>query len=352
VLNVEKARFDKMLSSEQIGTLIMALGTSIGSDAFDPEKVRYHKIILMTDADVDGSHIRTLLLTFFFRHMRPLIERGYLYIAQPPLFGAKRGSSILYLKNEEALDNFLIQNGLDGASILLNSGTQIRGEDLRHWVNNARHFVSHLQTPGRYVGSPFVMEQAVIAKATDPQHFETDPLSLGNLLVQRLIQVSPPDSRNWQVSFDEARKRLLVTRLTQGVQEEYMLDATLLRTAEVHQLNGLAKDYADFYIDAPVLKQKDKEGEKPLAGPSALWNVVQEQGRRGLAIQRYKGLGEMSADQLWDTTLNPDARTLLQVCIQDAEQANEVFSILMGDVVEPRREFIQANALRVQNLDT
>lgn len=350
VLNVEKARFDKMLSSEQIGTLIMALGTGIGSEDFDSQKVRYHKIILMTDADVDGSHIRTLLLTFFFRHMRALIEQGYLYIAQPPLFGVRRGSSMLYLKNEAALNSFLLDAGLDGVHILLSSGTQIGGADLRAWVENAGQTMAHLAIPGRYVGSIFVLEQALIAQALDEDLFEADPLAMGELIVARLKAVSPPEARGWEARFEEEKKRLLITRLAQGMREEYIFDAHLLRTSEIYQLLECAQSYGDFYTQMPILKYK--ENERKITGPSLLWQTIFDQGRKGLTIQRYKGLGEMLAGQLWDTTLDPEARTLLQVKIHHADEANEVFSILMGDVVEPRREFIQNNALRVQNLDT
>jgi DNA gyrase subunit B len=350
VLNVEKARFDKMLGSEQIGTLIMALGTGIGSEDFDENKVRYHKIILMTDADVDGSHIRTLLLTFFFRHMRPLLEKGYLYIAQPPLFGVKRGSSHLYLKNEEALNQFLVASGIDGLHLRLQSGEQIAGEDLRRWVENAGKMAEYIGIPARYVGSQFVLEQALVVGAFEDDLFEKDPLKVGHLITERLNQISLPGAQTWETHFQEERRRLIIGRFSQGMREEYTIDGNLLKTAEIYQLIELAKNYRDLYTQAPLFKYK--EIEKKVWGPCTLWQLVVDQGRRGLSIQRYKGLGEMLPGQLWDTTLDPEARTLLQVKIHHADEANEVFSILMGDVVEPRREFIYENALKVQNLDT
>lgn len=349
VLNVERARFDKMLNSAEIGTLITALGTGIGSDDFDPNKVRYHRIILMTDADVDGSHIRTLLLTFFFRHMRPLIEKGYLYIAQPPLYGVKRGGSILYLKNERALETFLIDAGADGMCLHLASGVQIRGEDLKQWVENAGQAKTLCEAPGRRIGSVSILEQALLAQGLNAVEFEADPLQMGEKIVARLNQIALPSEQGWMVSLGNSAHEIIVQRTLRGVKEEYLFDLPLLKTAEVYKLIQISKEYAELYGMLPTLTLK--ETKRLIRGPLDLWEYVMEQGRKGLSVQRYKGLGEMLAKQLWETTLDPESRTLLQVKIHDAEEANEIFSMLMGDVVEPRREFIQANALKVVNLD-
>lgn len=349
VLNVERARFDKMLSSAEIGTLITALGTGIGVDDFDPEKVRYHRIILMTDADVDGSHIRTLLLTFFFRHMRPLIEKGYLYIAQPPLYGVKRGSSILYLKNDRALETFLINTGTEGMCLNLASGAQVSGADLKHWVENAGHAKHLCETPGRRVGSAHILEQALIAKGLDVMEFEAGPTMVGEKIAARLNQIAHPSERGWTVSPGNNATEIIIHRTLRGVKEEYLFDLPLLKTAEVYKLIQVSKDYADIYATPPTLTLK--ETSRTIKGPIDLWDCVMEQGKKGLSIQRYKGLGEMLARQLWETTLDPESRTLLQVKIHNADEASEVFSMLMGDVVEPRRDFIQTNALKVVNLD-
>ncbi len=351
VLNVERARFDKMLGSAEIGTLISALGTGIGPDDFDPDKVRYHKIILMTDADVDGSHIRTLLLTFFFRHMRPLIERGYLYIAQPPLYGVKRGSSIIYLKNEGALEDFLIQAGLEGLRLTLASGAQLAGADLHQWIKQAGQFKRLCETPGRRVGSSFILEQAVVMQACALEPFIENPLAMGELIISRLNTLAKEGEKCWKAVLGNRPDEIRIQRSLRGVQEDYIFDAPLLRVSEVHQMSQSAGAYLEMYgtDELPVLSFKDVK--RAIRGPLDLWDFVMEQGRKGLYIQRYKGLGEMLAGQLWETTLDPEARTLLQVKIHHADEANEVFSVLMGDVVEPRREFIQSNALKVVNLD-
>jgi DNA gyrase subunit B len=351
VLNVERARFDKMLGSVEIGTLISALGTGIGPDDFDPDKVRYHKIILMTDADVDGSHIRTLLLTFFFRHMRSLIERGYLYIAQPPLYGVKRGSSIIYLKNESALEEFLIQTGLEGLRLTLASGAQLAGADLQQWIKQAGQFKRLSETPGRRVGSAFILEQAVVMQACALDPFLENPLAMGERIINRLNILSKAGENCWKAVPGNRPDEIRIQRNLKGVQEDYIFDAPLLRTSEVHQMSQSAESTLDMYGTDQLPVLTFKEVKRPIRGPIDLWDFVMEQGRKGLYIQRYKGLGEMLAGQLWETTLDPEARTLLQVKINHADEASEVFSVLMGDVVEPRREFIQSNALKVVNLD-
>ena len=352
ILNVERARFDKMLSSEQVGTLITALGTGIGRDDFNLEKLRYHKIIIMTDADVDGSHIRTLLLTFFYRQMRDLIERGHLYIAQPPLFKAAKGKSAIYLKDERALDDHLIQTGLEGATLQLGSGSVLAKEDLRNTVDIARS-VTNLVKPlalSRRVTSQAVIEQAAIAGALKPDVLSDPTLAkqTADYIARRLDVVSPPLERGW-VGEPIADGGLAFTRRLRGVTERHVIDGPLTRSAEARKLDALADELQAIYEKPGQFAVKDKETR--ISSPTELFAAVLEAGRKGVTIQRYKGLGEMNPDQLWETTLDPEARTLLQVRINHADEADEIFSTLMGDVVEPRRDFIQENALKVANLD-
>jgi len=351
ILNVERARFDKMLSSAEIGTLIAALGTGIGRDDFDPDKVRYHRVIIMTDADVDGSHIRTLLLTFFFRQMPELIERGHLYIAQPPLYQAKKGEKSVYLKDDPLLDDYLIENGLAGAVFTGADDTQHAGADLTALVQQARRVKQLLAPMARKVGNRNVVEQAAIAGVLSPQILE-DPANAeaaASYVAQRLDALAEETERGW-TGAPRPDGGLAFNRVVRGVQERCEIDGDLIRSAEARQLNGMAAELQLLYGDRHgILKIKDAEHK--VVGPVALVEAVMEQGRKGIAIQRYKGLGEMNPDQLWETTLDRNARTLLQVKINHADDAAEVFSKLMGDVVEPRREFIQENALEVANLD-
>ncbi len=352
ILNVERARFDKMLSSQEIGTLITALGTGIGHDDFSLEKLRYHKIIIMTDADVDGSHIRTLLMTFFYRQMRELIDRGHLYIAQPPLFKAAKGKSAIYLKDERALDEQLIQTGLEGATFKLGDGSTQAGADLRHTVDIARS-VSNLVKPlslSRRVTSPAVIEQAAIAGAFKPDILNDAELArqTADYIARRLDAVSTLLERGW-TGEPTADGGLAFSRRLRGVQERHVIDGPLIKSAEARKLDSLASELQAVYQRPGVFATKDKE--TPISSPTELFAAVLEAGRKGVTIQRYKGLGEMNPDQLWETTLDPEARTLLQVKINHADEADEIFSTLMGDVVEPRREFIQDNALKVANLD-
>jgi DNA gyrase subunit B len=352
ILNVERARFDKMLGSAEIGTLITALGTGIGHDDFNPEKLRYHKIIIMTDADVDGSHIRTLLMTFFYRQMRPLIDSGYLYIAQPPLFKAAKGKSAIYLKDERALDDHLIQTGLDGATFRLGNGSVQASEDLHRTVDIARS-VSNLVKPlalSRRVTSQAVIEQAAIAGALNPDILADTDKGLGaaDYIARRLDAVSPPLERGWSGE-PTADGGLAFTRRLRGVTERHVIDGPLIKSAEARKLDALAIELQTVYMKTGTFVVKDKETQ--ISSPTELFAAVLEAGRKGVTIQRYKGLGEMNPDQLWETTLDPEARTLLQVKINHADEADEIFSTLMGDVVEPRREFIQDNALKVANLD-
>ena len=348
ILNVERARFDKMLSSQEIGTMIAALGTSIGPDEFDISKIRYHKIIIMTDADVDGSHIRTLLLTFFFRQMPELIEAGYLYIAQPPLYRAKRGQSETYLKDDKELDDYLTRNGSEGATLHLSNGSSLAGSDLVSLVEKAREARAMIAVLSRRIGSQTVTEQCAIAGVMGPQGFD-HAKDAASYIAQRLNQLSNNLKQGWTGEYNESEKNITFKRTVRGVTEVYVLDAQLIKTPEARELDGMVGDLQEAYGKPAVLETKDTK--ETIDGPTKLSELIQQIGKKGLAVNRYKGLGEMNPDQLWETTLDPNQRTLLQVKINHSEEAAEVFSTLMGDVVEPRRDFIQENALKVANLD-
>ncbi len=353
ILNVERVKLDRMLSSDQIGTLILALGTSIGKDEFNPDKLRYHKIIIMTDADVDGAHIRTLLLTFFFRQMPELIERGHIYIAQPPLYKVSRGKSSQYIKNEAAFEEFLIDSGLEEASLELSTGEVRTGIDLRAVINDAlavRHLLQGLNT--RYDRA--VVEQATIAGALNPEAI-SDTVRAQSLVTEvagRLDLIAEETEKGWTgrlATPDDGLDGYIFERSLRGVKETVTLDMALIGSADARQLDRYSARLHDIYAKPPVLRRKEKSDS--VAGPIALLEAVFAAGRKGLSLQRYKGLGEMNADQLWETTLDPNARSLLQVKVNDATDADSLFSRLMGDDVEPRREFIQDNALSVANLD-
>ena len=349
ILNVERARFDKMLSSQEIGTLITALGTGIGRDDFNIEKLRYHKIIIMTDADVDGAHIRTLLLTFFYRQMPALIEGGYLYIAQPPLYKVKRGNSEQYLKDQRAFEDYLIAGGIDDALLELGNGETIAGEDLRRIVERARGAVGLLDgLHSRY--ERFVVEQAAIAGALDPKVLvnEGDAKAIAERIAGRLDTLSEETERGWMGDITDDGG-LVLKREVRGVTEVHVIDRALIASADARKLNQLTPHLQETYGTTAMLKRKG--GETPIHGPATLLEAVYSSGRKGISMQRYKGLGEMNPEQLWETTLNRDVRTLMQVKIGELDEADEIFSKLMGDVVEPRREFIQENALSVSNLD-
>ena len=349
ILNVERARFDKMLGSAEIGTLIAALGTGIGREDFNADKARYHKIIIMTDADVDGSHIRTLLLTFFYRQMPDLIERGYLYIAQPPLYRAKRGQSEVYLKDDRALEEYLIDGGLSDAVLRLASGGQIGGADLRALTEQARTVKTLLGPLSRRVPMK-VVEQAAIAGGLDAGLL-TDSArgpQAAATVAKRLDALESHLERGWQGHWVEG-DGFAFSRTLRGVTETHTLDAAIIRSAEARKLHEMAGTLRETFQDPAALIAKDRE--IALAGPVALVTAIMDLGRKGIAIQRYKGLGEMNPEQLWETTLDPQARSLLQVRVAQADEAEQVFSTLMGDVVEPRRDFIQTNALKVANLD-
>ncbi len=348
ILNVERARFDKMLSSEQIGTLITALGTGIGHDEFKLEKLRYHKIIVMTDADVDGSHIRTLLLTFFYRQMRPLIDMGCLYIAQPPLFKVKRGSSEQYLKDEKAMDDYLSTNGVEGAILRLASGEERAGGDLRALVDEARLVRNVLgQLHNRYDRT--AVEQAAIAGALKPLTAlsEEDAASRAQEIAARLDALADETERGWEGRAENGGYVLVRTK--RGVRQALILDAGLLASAEARRLDERAANLRQSYATPALLVRRGDESQ--IAGPTNLLEAILAAGGKGVSQQRYKGLGEMNPEQLWETTLDRNARSLLQVKIKEGDVAEDLFVKLMGDVVEPRREFIQDNALNVANLD-
>jgi DNA gyrase subunit B len=347
ILNVERARFDRMLGSAEIGTLITALGTGIGRDEFDIGKLRYHKVVIMTDADVDGAHIRTLLLTFFFRQMPALIEGGYLYIAQPPLYKVARGRSEVYLKDQAALEDYLVEMGVDGAVLRLPSGEEIAGADLARVIEGARAFRKVLDSfPTHYPRA--ILEQAALAGAFDPGSADGDLQTVADTVAKRLNLVAQEYERGWtgRITQDHG---IRLSRILRGVEELRTLDGAVLRSSEARRLGHVAGQHAHLYRDPARLVRKDRE--QMIHGPIDLLKSVLAEGEKGLTLQRYKGLGEMNPEQLWETTLDPEARTLLQVKVDDLAEADDIFTKLMGDVVEPRREFIQANALDVQHLD-
>lgn len=347
ILNVERARFDRMLGSQEIGNLVMALGTGIGRDEFNISKLRYHKVIIMTDADVDGAHIRTLLLTFFFRQMPELIEGGYLYIAQPPLYKVSRGKSEVYLKDQPAMDDYRIEQGSEGAILRQGNGEEISGADLRRVVNEARQFSNLLSAfPTHY--PRHILEQAAIAGAFVPGVVDNDLQGTADRVAKRLDLIAEEWERGWAGRITQD-KGMRLARMLRGVEEVRTLDGKIMRGGEARRTGSFTKGLQDVYNLPATLVRKDRN--QMIYGPLDLLSAILEEGERGLTFQRYKGLGEMNPDQLWETTLDPDARTLLQVKVEDLAEADDLFTKLMGDVVEPRREFIQQNALSVENLD-
>ncbi len=368
ILNVERARFDKMLSSKEVGTLIQAMGTGIGRDEFKIEKLRYHKIVIMTDADVDGAHIRTLLLTFFYRQMPEIIEGGYLYIAQPPLYKVARGRSEVYLKDDPALDDYLVEAGVS-ASVLETSGGPRSGVDLTDLVNHARRMRSLMRyVPKRY--DPAIIEGLALVGALNPALTDTERDAPAKAVAEWLTRADP-ESR-WQGAVG-AEGGYHLQRLWRGVTDHHIVEAGFLASQEARRLHSLVETVVSSYADTArlitVAKARAAEAAEtdaaedtddlpsvPAKGvmvsrPSELLDAILALGRKGLSVQRYKGLGEMNAEQLWETTLDPNNRALLRVEVTQADLADEIFTQLMGDVVEPRREFIQENALNVANLD-
>ena len=350
ILNVERARFDRMLSSAEIGMMITAFGTGIGRDDFDADKCRYHKIIIMTDADVDGAHIRTLLLTFFYRQMPELIRRGYVYIAQPPLYKAKRGNSVIYIKDDREMEDYLIHGGCEDGSLETAHGERLVGQDLIAFVEstkkaNAMIKALTLKAPEK------IVEQMAICGLFD-HNILNDKAKLQaeiDEMAKRLDTLEAEYDRGWKAEIKEDGS-IAFYRVLRGVKEEHVIGANILESPEGQVLNGMHEFLTENFEKSSKLTTKSM-GLKRVDGPVSLMNAVTAAGKKGISIQRYKGLGEMNPEQLWETTLDPEARSLLQVKIDSVEEADEAFSTLMGDVVEPRKEFIQENALKVQNLD-
>ena len=349
ILNVERARFDKMLSSAEIGTLITALGTGIGREEFNADKLRYHKIIIMTDADVDGAHIRTLLLTFFYRQMPEVIERGHLYIAQPPLYKVKRGSSEQYLKDSKALEDYLVDTGLENSSLVLADGTERGGADLRAIVEEALAIRSALDALHSRYPRPLI-EQAAIAGVLNPEVLASaaQAQDAAAYIARRLDVIAEETERGW-VGEPTSDGGLSFSRDVRGVKESWTLDGKLIGSADALRMDRKASHLQEIYGSPAKLRRKD--GETVIYGPTSLLDAVFAFGRKGIALQRYKGLGEMNPEQLWETTLDPNVRTLLRVKVAELDEADDIFTKLMGDVVEPRRDFIRENALSVANLD-
>ena len=339
VLNVERARFDKMLSSEQIGTLIIALGAGIGRDDFNIDKLRYHKIIIMTDADVDGAHIRTLLLTFFYRQMPEIIDRGYLYIAQPPLYKVSKGKTGRYLKDDTELDAYLIDEGISDAVLELRSGERIMALDLDAQVRAAKTFKTSVDRLSQRAPA-FAIEQAALGGLFGGGASGSGP-DLAKV-ARSLTRLNQDGDGPWSVEAGVGGGYVF-QRTRRGVTEKVVLDDALMHSQDARRLAERAEGLGDIYSEVAVFTRKDRSSE--IRGPLDLVAAVLDAGRKGLSIQRYKGLGEMNAEQLWETTLDKDVRTLLQVKVNHADEADEMFSKLMGDLVEPRREFIQDNAL-------
>jgi DNA gyrase subunit B len=343
ILNVERVRFDKMLGSEQIGTLITALGTGIGHDEFNADKLRYHKIIIMTDADVDGAHIRTLLLTFFYRQMREIIDRGHLFIAQPPLYKIARGRSEQYLKDERALEDYLIDTGLEDTVLRLHTGETRAGSDLRTLVDDARHIRNVLRgLHSRY--RRYVVEQAAILGVLNVDIFG-DPekaSAAAPYIARRLDVLADETERGWQGAYVEGAG-FTFTRTLRGVKEVAVIDQALLSSAEARKLDEYAAALQETYQRPAALRRKDDE--TAIHGPVGLIEAVMAAGRKGVTLQRYKGLGEMNPNQLWETTLDTNARSLLQVTVKEIDEADNLFTTLMGETVDDRKAFIQDNAL-------
>lgn len=337
ILNVEKVRFDRMLSSDTIGTLISALGTSIGED-FNPDKARYHKIIIMTDADVDGSHIRTLLLTFFFRQMRELIERGYVYIARPPLYGVKRGTSHVFIRDEQALKEYLLDSAVPISSLQMHNGEVVTSNDLRDFVLRAEKIKQAVSHVNNKINNEKLLEALILLGVP------ANPDVPHETIISHLTRIL---GGSWEISSDE--EHYIYSRTERNVTENFFVAKNLFSVKEVQSVASHIDVFSDFLNGSAVLKMKDQVVN--VISPIDFFDRFMETARKGITISRYKGLGEMSAEQLWETTIDPNARVLMQVKITHAEELDQIFSTLMGEIVEPRRDFIQENALSVVNLD-
>jgi len=326
---------------------VMALGTGIGRDEFNIDKLRYHKIVIMTDADVDGAHIRTLLLTFFFRQMPELIEGGFLYIAQPPLYKVSRGKSERYLKDQAEMDDYLVSMGVEGAVLRLGNGEELAGQDLVRVVDEARKLKRVLDAfPTHY--PRHILEQAAVAGGFVPGAVDADLQGVADKVAARLDQIALEYEKGWQGRITQDHG-IRLARILRGVEEVRTLDGPMLRSGEARKAGSFTKSLQEIYATSATLVRRDRN--QAIHGPLGLLKAILDEGEKGLSLQRYKGLGEMNPDQLWETTLDPDARVLLQVRVDDLVEADDLFTKLMGDVVEPRREFIQKNALSVENLD-
>ncbi|MFW6053747.1 MAG: toprim domain-containing protein, partial [Persicimonas sp.] len=352
ILNVEKARFDKMLSNNEIAAMISAFGCGIGEEHFDMDKLRYHKVIVMTDADVDGAHIRTLLLTFFYRQMPELIERGHLYIAQPPLYGVKRGRSVTYLKDEQSMHDFLIERAKSSVTISGSSGKELEGEDLAAFVEELLKYRTLLQRVSRRndrrVIDQLVREAIVAEDLANPDQLRQKMESAKDKLAAEYKNVrwrmpSITESRD----FDDVYQATWHSRVS-GALVTTRVDRDLVTSFDFEELVRIYGEFKDLGETVDVVGSKTTETFEKI---EYVLDAVLDAGRKGQSVQRYKGLGEMNPEQLWDTTMDPETRTFLQVRIEDAVEADEMFTVLMGDQVEPRREFIESNALDVRNLD-
>lgn len=350
ILNVERARFDKMLNSAEIGNMITAFGTGIGRDDFNIEKCRYHKIVIMTDADVDGSHIRTLLLTFFYRQMPELIERGYVYIAQPPLYKAKRGNSVLYLKDDREMEDYLIRGGCDDAILTRPSGEQVSGADLISLVEQNRKVRGLIAALSKMAPEKIIEQLAIFGLFSSAVYNDRERLQTEvSKVAARLDSLEAEYDKGWKAEVQNDGS-ILLHRTLRGVEERHVVDGMILESQEAQALNEMHGELAENFAETNVLTSKNGL-EKKIIGPVSFVDAIMAAGKKGITIQRYKGLGEMNPEQLWETTLDPEARSLLQVKIEHLDEADQTFATLMGDVVEPRKEFIQDNALNVINLD-
>lgn len=351
ILNVERARFDRMLNSAEIGTMVTAFGTGIGREEFDVSKCRYHKIVIMTDADVDGSHIRTLLLTFFYRQMPEIIEKGYVYIAQPPLYKAKRGNSVLYLKDDREMEDYLVRGGCEDAVLQKKNGEQLAGQDLIAMVENTRKARGLIAALNKKAPEKIIEQMAIDGMFAREVIDNLDLLrEKAALLAVKLDTQEAEYDKGWKgdvlsdgsVSFH---------RTLRGVEEKHVIGATIFDSPEARALDEMKNFLSENYSEEQSLSSPKLGEEKKIHGPVSFVDAIMAMGRKGITLQRYKGLGEMNPEQLWETTLDPEARSLLQVKIDMLDDADQVFSTLMGDVVEPRKDFIQENALNVINLD-
>ena len=337
ILNVERARFDRILTSAEIGTMISAFGTGIG-DEFNIDKIRYHKIIIMTDADVDGSHIRTLLLTFFFRQMRPIIEKGYLYIARPPLYRIKKGNSQVFIRDEKALEDYLLDSSVPVSVLKLASGETIASNDIRHFVEQAEKLKIAIGHINNKVNNAKLLEALILLGLGRKEDLSEDEICQHLKKIIRGV---------WSLTVDE--DKYIFSKEYRDITEQFEIQKSLLVSPEITAMSEQLDLFSSFVKGPAELSVKDFK--TMVLSPLHFLEVFMDQARKGITINRYKGLGEMNADQLWETTIDPNARVLMQVKMSHLENLDEVFSTLMGEVVEPRRDFIQDNALNVVNLD-